>query len=139
MDKLESHKKNHLSFVYVIVMTFLTWTLLYHFPLINITWLWLLVGCVVSFITIKSYYNGKVFKYVAVYGLFVIANAITGDHYFNSLPLAITEVASLIFVTSALLYFMRNQDDKIYNCFLLTFFKVLMTIIALFSSSATVG
>lgn len=115
-----------LPLFYVLIMMFLTWTLLFNIPIINISWLWLLVGCGISFFTIRTYFRSNIFNCIAIYAFFVITNVFLGDFYFNSLPLACNEIASLVFVSSALCYFLHNKTNKYYNWFLLTFFLIIV-------------
>ena len=104
----------------------MTWTLLFNIPIINISWFWLLAGCGISYFTIKSYFRSKIFNSIAIYALFVIANVLLGDSYFSSLPLACNEIAGLVFVSSATMFFLNDTSNKIYNWFLLTFFFIIV-------------
>ena len=107
-------------------MASLTWTFLYHFPFFNRSWLWLLIGCIVSYFVITGYYNSKSFKYVFIYSLLVVLNVLLDDSYFNSLPLAMSEIAGLILVSSEVSFFLLNQNNKYYSILLFVFFSIIV-------------
>ncbi len=117
--------KSYLPYVLIIICLFSTlvnaWV-----PITARTWVLLLLGCIVSFYFVPTYYRSRVFCCVVVYLGILILNLVYGDKYFDTLSKVMTEAASMIFPVSLLMYCISLRDYHCYKIYVEVFIMILL-------------
>lgn len=136
---IDSLKTPILSYVYPAIIVFVSSTLLnYWFPISAITWLWLFVGCICTFLLCRNYYKTSIFIASLFYGIVVFLNFIFGDAYYNSFPKVFNELGAL-FLMPAIAYFCLSKNRKKYSYFIILIFFGVLFITALGTTIVDIG
>lgn len=100
---------------YPILVLVLTWPLLGgYFPILSRTWIWILVGCVISSLTSPTYYRQSSMKWLLLYVLVLLANFLMGDYTYGNFPLLALEIGVLVLSTFLSYYFfiLKNYNTS---------------------------
>lgn len=107
-------KYDNLSFLYsaLFIITFLpligAW-----FPFFSRTWIFYLLGCVLSVRLVPQFYSSNIFKMLVIYSLVVVVKSLAGNAYFSSVTMAVSTSAEMVFSMSVMYYVFKTEDKKL--------------------------
>ena len=119
-------KKSSLTFLYILifVITFCpiigAW-----FPFFARTWIFYLLGSLISVLLIPQFYSSRIFFALLVYSIIVLLKALIGNSYFSSTSMAISSSVEMIFAISVMFYLVKYRDEELMGRFVLATLAIL--------------
>ncbi len=120
-------------YLYAALVVMLTWPLFAAWiPVFVKSWYWYPVGVIFGFLFISEYFKTRQFVYILWYIVVVYLNCFMGDKYIYDPIAATTRFLGLIFITSAPLFFIQPNKERV-RYFFYIFFLILLIAVSIAS------
>lgn len=132
-------KKINVSYLYVLIVLDLTFSMMPYLPIFKIAGAFVLLGLMLPLLYGRNFFRTSMFVSILFYALIVFSNVMMGDNYFGTYMIAYREVYNLFIPISMFFIISNKADDMLVKYIAISFIVGLVYTILISSYIETIS